>query len=243
MANKRMFSKQITSSDAFIDMPPTSQLLYFHLNMEADDDGFVSSPKRIAKMINVGDDDFKILLAKRFLLPFPSGVVVVKHWLLHNAVRKDMYVETQYLDEKKTIQIKDNKSYTELRNEPVTEPLHRLGQDRLDKDRLDTEHSSEDKKFTKNGAELIKSFETINPNCKRMYGNTTQRTACESLIENYTFERVILVIEKTLPKTNGMQYFPTITTPLQLFEKWSALESAIKKYQSEKLSTKSKVAF
>jgi len=105
------------------------------------------------------------------------------------------------------------------------------------------EQSSEDKKFTKNGAELIKSFETINPNCKRMYGNTTQRTACESLIENYTFERVILVIEKTLPKTNGMQYFPTITTPLQLFEKWSALESAIKKYQSEKLSTKSKVAF
>src|SRR3990167_7110929 len=137
MANKRMFSRQITDSDAFVDMPATSQLLYFHLNMQADDDGFVSNPKRIIRMINVGDDDMKILLAKRFLLPFENGVVVIKHWLLHNAVRKDMYKETQYLEEKKQLQIKDNLVYTEVRNESVTSPLHRLGQVRLDKDRLD----------------------------------------------------------------------------------------------------------
>jgi len=137
MANKRMFSKQITNSDAFTDMPVSSQLLYFHLNMEADDDGFVSNPKRIMRMLNVGDDDIKILLAKRFLLSFESGVVVIKHWLLHNAVRKDMYQETQYLDEKKRLKVKDNKAYTEVRNESVTVPLHRLDQVRLDQVRID----------------------------------------------------------------------------------------------------------
>lgn len=137
MANKRMFSKQITTSDAFMDMPTSSQLLYFHLNMEADDDGFVGSPKRIIRMVGVNNDDFKILLAKRFVLEFANGVVVIKHWLLHNSIRKDMYKETQYLDQKKTLQIKDNKVYTEVRNESVTSPLHRIDKIRIDKDRLD----------------------------------------------------------------------------------------------------------
>ncbi len=146
MANKRMFSKQITTSDAFVEMPVSSQLLYFHLNMEADDDGFVANPKRMIRMLNVGEDDFKILIAKRFILPFESGVVVIKHWLLHNAVRKDMYKETQYLEEKNMLKIKDNGVYTEVRNESVTSSLHRLDKDRLDKVKLDKntpEQSSE----------------------------------------------------------------------------------------------------
>ena len=116
MANKRMFSKQITTSDAFMDMPMSSQLLYFHLNMEADDDGFVANPKRIIRMVGANDDDLKILLVKRFLLAFQNGVVVIKHWLLHNAVRKDMYRETQYLEEKKMLKVKENMVYTEIRN-------------------------------------------------------------------------------------------------------------------------------
>ena len=137
MANKRMFSKQITTADAFLEMPQSSQLLYFHLNMEADDDGFVSNPKRTMRMVGGNDDDLKILLAKRFLLAFENGVVVIKHWLLHNAVRKDMYKETQYLEQKNMLKIKDNGVYTEVRNEVVTLPLHRIGKDRLDKIRLD----------------------------------------------------------------------------------------------------------
>ena len=76
-----------------------------------------------------------------------------------------------------------------------------------------------------------------------MYGNTTQRKACEDLIENYGFERVKVVIEKTLPKTNTLQYFPTITTPLQLRDKWVMLENAIKRFQSESKKLKSNVAF
>lgn len=91
-------------------------------------------------------------------------------------------------------------------------------------------------------SEIIKSFENINPACKKMYSNTTQRKACEELIENYTFDRVQTVIEKTLPKTNGIQYFPTITTPAQLRDRWTTLESAIRKHQSEKLITKHGIA-
>ena len=90
---------------------------------------------------------------------------------------------------------------------------------------------------------VIKSFESINPACKKFYGNTTQRKACQYLIDTYGFDRVISVIEKTLPKTNNLQFFPTITTPVQLQDKWSSLESAIKKYQSEKQTTKNNVAF
>lgn len=232
-----MFSKQITTSDAFVDMPVSSQLLYFHLNMEADDDGFVANPKRVIKMLNVSNDDFKILIAKRFILAFESGVVVIKHWLLHNAVRKDMYVPTQYTDEKEALQLKDNKVYTEVRNEPVTEPLHRLDKIRLDKDREEDETSS-----SQEVSLIIKSFEILNPASKKFYGNKTQRSACQSLIENYGIDRVVAVVEKTLPKTNGLQFFPVITTPLQLSDKWTALESAVRKYQSEK-KTNNKVAF
>ena len=105
--------------------------------MEADDDGFVSNPKRVMRMLNVGDDDIKILLAKRFILAFESGVVVIKHWLLHNAVRKDMYKRTQYIEEKKGLKIKDNGVYTEVRNEVVTPLLHRLDQDRSDKIKIE----------------------------------------------------------------------------------------------------------
>lgn len=108
-----MFSKQITDSDAFIDMPPTTQNLYFHLAMNADDDGFVSSPKRIMKMINSSSDDYKILLAKRFLLTFESGVCVIKHWWMHNEIKNDRYHLTAYQDELKTLMIKGNGAYTD----------------------------------------------------------------------------------------------------------------------------------
>lgn len=102
--------------------------------------------------------------------------------------------------------------------------------------------SSQKKTFSPLGAELIKSFESINPACKRFYGNTTQREACDNLIKEYTFERVKIVIERTLPKTNIIEYFPHIFTPLQLWEKWTALESKAKEYKLKEVN-KSKVIF
>lgn len=113
MANRRMFSKQIVDSDAFLDMPASSQLLYFHLNMQADDDGFVGNPKKVIRTIGASSDDFKILVAKRFILTFETGVMVIKHWKLHNYIQNDRYHETQYIEEKSSLIIKENGAYTE----------------------------------------------------------------------------------------------------------------------------------
>lgn len=113
MSQRRMFSQQIVDSDAFLDMPQSSQLLYFHLAMRADDDGFIGNPKKILKMVSGNDDDMKILIVKRFLLTFESGVVVIKHWRIHNLIRLDRYHATKYTEEKKTLIIKENGAYTD----------------------------------------------------------------------------------------------------------------------------------
>ena len=114
MAKKRMLSTQIIDSDAFLDMPSSTQNLYFHLVMRADDEGFVGNPKKVMRMVGASDDDMKVLVAKRFILTFDSGVIVIKHWLIHNAIRLDRFNETSYQDEKKLLITKENKAYTEL---------------------------------------------------------------------------------------------------------------------------------
>ena len=103
---------KIVDSDAFLEMPLSSQCLYFHLNMRADDDGFVGNPRKIMRMIQATEDDLKILLAKRFLIMFEDNVVVVKHWWMHNTLAKDRYNETSYIDDKAQLYIKENKAYS-----------------------------------------------------------------------------------------------------------------------------------
>jgi hypothetical protein len=108
-----MFTMKIVDSDAFLDMPMSSQALYFHLNMRADDDGFVNNPKRIMRMMGASEDDLKLLIAKRFILCFENGVIVIKHWRMHNLLRKDRYNPTQYAEEKAMLTVKSDGSYTE----------------------------------------------------------------------------------------------------------------------------------
>jgi len=108
---RRMFTPQIVSSDAFLEMPISSQALYFHLGMNADDDGFVN-PKRVIRMVGVGEDDLKILLVKKFVIQFENGVLVIKHWRMNNLVRKDWYRPTQYVEQKELLFLKENGSYT-----------------------------------------------------------------------------------------------------------------------------------
>ena len=110
MAERRMFAKTIIDSDAFLDMPLSSQALYFHLSMRADDDGFINNPKKIQRMIGGSDDDLKLLVLKRFVIPFESGVCVIKHWMIHNYIRSDRYKETVYQEEKRQLTIKGNKA-------------------------------------------------------------------------------------------------------------------------------------
>ena len=119
MAERRMFTMKIIDSDAFLEMPLTTQALYFHLNMRADDDGFVNSPKKIQKMIGVADDDLKLLIAKRFLLAFENGVVVIKHWRMHNLLRRDRHSPTQYQEQLERLIIKENGAYSEALEIPT----------------------------------------------------------------------------------------------------------------------------
>lgn len=113
MAEKRMFTQKIIDSDPFLEMPLSSQALYFHLNMRADDDGFINNPKRICRTIGASEDDLKLLFAKRFVIGFDSGVLVIKHWRMHNTLRKDRYNPTQYQEEFAMLDVKDNRAYTE----------------------------------------------------------------------------------------------------------------------------------
>ena len=94
MADKRMFSLKIIDSDSFLDMPVSTQNLYFHLSMRADDDGFINKPKTIMRITGTKDDDMKLLVAKKFIIPFENGVVVIKHWKIHNYIKSDRYKET-----------------------------------------------------------------------------------------------------------------------------------------------------
>lgn len=112
MAERRMFAKTIIDSDAFLDMPLSTQALYFHLSMRADDDGFINSAKKIQRMLGCGDDDLKILLSKNFIIPFETGVCVIKHWKIHNLIQKDRYKPTIYTEHKDKLSLKNNNVYT-----------------------------------------------------------------------------------------------------------------------------------
>jgi len=145
---RRLFSTQIVDSDAFLDMPPTTQNFYFHLGMRADDDGFVGNPKKILRMIGGNDDDLKILTAKRFILIFESGVIVIKHWLIHNSIRKDRYHPTQYLEEKGKLRLKENNAYTDDVNVGKKLGNQVASQVKVSKDKLIDISSNKLKPFT-----------------------------------------------------------------------------------------------
>lgn len=122
MAEKRMFTQKIIDSDPFTEMPLSAQALYFHLNMHADDDGFVNNPKKISRSIGAAEDDLKLLIAKRFIIAFENGVVTIKHWRMHNTLKKDRYKPTQYQEQFALLDVKGNNAYTEKSNVSNLEP-------------------------------------------------------------------------------------------------------------------------
>ena len=133
MAERRMFAKTIVLSDAFLDMPLSARCLYFTLGMLADDDGFVNSPKSIMRQAGASQDDLNLLMVKRFILKFDSGVIVIKHWRIHNYIQKDRYKESKYMEEKATLMIDQNGAYTEcIQDVSTLDTQVRLGKDRLE---------------------------------------------------------------------------------------------------------------
>ena len=160
MAERRMFAKTIVDSDAFLDMPVTARLLYYDLSMRADDDGFINSPKKIQRMIGASDDDLKVLIAKKFIIPFESGVVVIKHWRIHNYIQKDRYKPTVYKEEMAKLEIKDNNSYSLetkcIQNGYSLDTQVRLGKDSIGKDSINIPSTS-----SKTEKEVIKMAEFV----------------------------------------------------------------------------------
>ena len=142
MAERRMFSKTIIDSDAFLEMPLSTQALYFHLSMRADDDGFLNNARKIQRIVGASDDDLKLLLLKKFVISFDGGIIVIKHWRMNNYLRKDRYTPTVYQEELSMLKVKENGAYTLEKtngiqvgipdgNQCVTQV--RLGKDSIDK--------------------------------------------------------------------------------------------------------------
>ena len=163
MAERRMFAKTIIDSDAFLDMPLSTQALYFHLSMRADDDGFINNPKRIQRMIGASDDDFKVLMAKSFIITFESGVVVIKHWKIHNYIQNDRYKPTVYEEERELLSVKDNKAYTLdttcIQDGYITDTQDSIGKNSIEKDKDSIEvDKGKNKRFTPPTLEEVTAY-------------------------------------------------------------------------------------
>jgi hypothetical protein len=247
MTKKRMFSLAIVESDAFLDMPLSTQGLYFHLSMNADDYGFVG-PKRIMRMVGANDDDLKILIAKRYVLGFDSGVVVMKHWHLNNTVRKDRSTDTTYDKEFKTLTYNEFGAYTERRNSrrTIKSPLIELQQSevlesekvengnqmstqiRLDKIRLDK--ISKDNSAAKATQRVdSKKIDGMFEYWKSEVGYAVtaklkqNREACSKLLKDYKSEEIAQMI-KAAALASEDRYAPGVSNFVDLYRKWDQLK-------------------
>lgn len=221
MAQRRMFSKTITNSSQFLMMPQSSQNLYFHLGMNADDDGFCEH-FTIMRMTESKPDDLKILQAKGFISVFDDKVLVIIDWKENNYLRSDRYTPSKYLEVYKE-ELKRLSSGIPMVDKMATQD--RLGKDRLGEDINTSEETSQEI------SKLIDLFKEVNPSYKKWFGNKTQRSACERLIKTHGLEKLEKLI-KLLPKTNNTQYCPVITTPLQLEDKFAQLATALQKIKN-----------
>ena len=228
MAQRRMFSKQITDTDAFLDMPATAQNLYFHLNMHADDDGFLGNAKTIRRMIGASEDDLKVLVAKQFILIFPDGVAVIRDWHIHNYIQKDRYHPTVYEKDKQKLKVNNTKQYElQLPKKPIESAIQedvsevdtsciqddnkmdtevRLGKVRLGK-------SKNNKKGTSQSAEPIPYKEIIDYLNKKTGQNLHSTTkSYQRLIkarwnEGYTLQNFKTVIDNKAFEWQGTEFW------------------------------------
>ena len=160
MAERRMFAKSIVLSDAFLDMPLSARCLYFTLGMLADDDGFVSSPKAIMRQCGASVDDMNVLLSKRYVLSFDSGVIVIKHWKINNYLRSDRYQKTTYLEEKDTLVVDAKGAYTEKDKPGIPGGIPSMCIPSIDKDSIgkDSIDKNKRKRFTPPTLDEVKEY-------------------------------------------------------------------------------------
>ncbi len=208
MAERRMFAKTIIDSDAFLDMPLSTQALYFHLSMRADDEGFVNNPKKIARMIGADDDSLKLLIMKNFIIPFESGIVVIKHWKIHNYIRSDRFKDTSYQEEKSQLEVAKNGEYAICqplgipdvnRNGYQMDTQDRLGKDRLGKDRLilSADEPQEKRDDSQAIQSVVDSYHEICVSLPRVRVVTDKRkSAIKARLKKYSVEQIREAFEK-----------------------------------------------
>ena len=251
MAQRRMFSKDITEHDSFLDMPLSAQALYFHFGMAADDDGFLS-PKKVQRMVGASADDYRILAAKKFVLEFDDGVIVIKHWKINNYLRNDRYKQSPHKEKMALLSLKSNNAYTWYTNGI---PLVDAGKDSIGKDSINSDAKAsaesdmwnnksddyeegvvdldgdgslieEKKKSTRkypNAPAVRKVFqEVLGRNPANWKVNKTQLQACENLSTERTIEKVRAALEY-YKANQDHEYIPYIDSPYDLDSKWAKL--------------------
>lgn len=209
-----MFSKTIIDSDIFLDMPLSTQALYFHLSMRADDDGFVNNPRKIQRMVGCGDDDIKLLIAKQFIIPFESGICVIKHWRIHNYIRNDRYKPTMYQEEKGQLLLEENNMY-ELSN---SVPL------------IDTD-SSKNNVGIPNGYQMDTNgipsdIQNGNPGEVRLGKDSIDNNISKDILCSTTVQRLI-------EKWNSLGLSTTLKTITPGTNRYKMLKARIKQYSEE----------
>ena len=218
MALRRMFSIEIVGSDQFLDMPTETRELYFHLGMYADDDGFLS-PKKIIRMIGASDDNLKLLIAKGFVIPFESGVVVITHWQESNYIQKDRYKPTIHQLEYSKLSCIQNVYKLDTQGRVGK---GRVGEVRKGKERIETGQAIVAKPPDEVNILLDFFKNTVNEHIS--FGNKTERKACADLLKTYGLEKTqaaLLFIEE---KRKTDRYLPVITTPYELWTKWAKIK-------------------
>ncbi|MGI6095025.1 MAG: conserved phage C-terminal domain-containing protein [Lachnospiraceae bacterium] len=213
MANRRMFSLDVVDTDRFMEMPTTSQALYFHLGMRADDDGFVSSPKKITRSANCSDDDLKLLITKGYIIPFQSGVVVITHWNQNNHVQRDRYKETQFKIERQQLSLMDNIYTAKSINISTldTKCIHdvskvdtqvRLGKDSIDKNKYNVEQSPTIYPYE----EIINYLNQKTGKNFKANGKETQKHINARFKEGFTLEDFKKVIDRKSAAWKGTEW-------------------------------------
>ena len=237
-----MFSKDVTTSDAFREMPTSTQALYFHLGMEADDDGFLDNYKGLMRAVGSSEDDLKILLGKRFLLPRGSGILVVKHWLINSTVRKDRYQPTRHIEAKNGLFLKENRSYTDNPDSGIPLGNHLATQKRIGEDRKEeyAEQSSEVKVYNedehtqperkkKTTSDMVAVFELFDdqPQRKVWKLREIERVSAQTLHDEFGIDE----LKKRygiVKKYRGETSCPQIDKPSEFLEKMPKMEYFLK---------------
>lgn len=243
MANRRMFSQDVTNSDEFLDMPLSSQALYFHLGINADDDGFVQ-PKRVMRMVEAKQDDLKVLKGKGFVIEFHNSVIVITHWKVNNQIRADRKKDTIYKEHLANLGLNDADIYElqPIDNQVSTKCPHSIGKDSIGEYRIGEVSKGKNNISSETSSQgnndisaVIKMFEIVNPSISSLYGNKTQRASAARLLKKWTPNQIKTVVN-ILPELNADRFSKGKSiTPYELEKNLGFIKAWIKSKNNNKL--------